>query len=282
IIRVLHDKSFIDDPTRIFRAVRFEQRFGFMIEKHTEYLIMHAVKQEMFRRTENQRIRDELVLLLKEKDPVKTVLRMQQLHEMRFIHPELVLGNSTKSTFKRLKKHLEWYNRSVADKNPLNGWLMNLMIMLEKLTERQTDEVLEKFVFTRKEKETLRAYKKRGVRVSRKLSLSRKMRPSEVFCFLKDLSHEEMLCIMSRTTSAAIERRVRKFFTEYNGTKLQVKGHDIQAEGITPGPGYGEVLWQVLREKLDGKLPKKKDEIRYLKKILNRESPQKMKRKKHG
>jgi tRNA nucleotidyltransferase (CCA-adding enzyme) len=268
IIRILHDKSFIDDPTRIFRAVRFEQRFGFKIESHTEYLIKHAVKQEMFRRTENQRIRDELILILKEKDPEKAVFRMRELHELRFIHPELVLKRSIKKNFDQIKSVVGWYNESAAKKRKLDIWLMNLMVMLDKLTLKQVEEVLEKFVFTRSESIRLRSYKKMGEKAVRKLSSRKKLKPSQVYDILEPFSHEVTLCIMARTKSRTAQRRIKKFFTDYNGMELRIKGHDIKKEGVSPGPEYKDILKKILCRKLDGKLPTKKDELGYMRKLL--------------
>ena len=273
-IKILHDNSFIDDPTRIFRAVRFEQRFGFAIEKHTEYLIKHAVKQEMFRRTENQRIRDELILILKEKNPEKAVFRMKELHELRFIHPDLVLKRSVKKTFEELRKCVRWYGSAAAGKRHLDMWLMNFMVVLEKLSAGQVEEMLEKFVFTRSVSMRLLSYKKWADKAARKLSSGKKMLPSEIYGLLEPLSHEVTLCIMAKTKSSAVRRRVRKFFTDYNGVKLRIRGHDIEKEGIIPGPGYKEILRRILCRKLDGKLLTKKDEIRYMKELIGKEKKQ--------
>lgn len=71
IIRIMHDKSFMDDPTRIFRAVRFSVRFGFKIEPRTRKLIKEAVSQGLVGEVNLGRVKKEIELLLKEKKPVK-------------------------------------------------------------------------------------------------------------------------------------------------------------------------------------------------------------------
>ena len=270
VIRILHDKSFIDDPTRIFRAVRFEQRFGFTIDKHTEYLITHAVKREMFRRTENQRIRDELILILQEKHPENAIFRMRELHELRFIHPHLVLSRTIKKTLDELRKSIKWYEARAVGKRKLDTWLMNFMIVLDKLTLVEVEEVLDKFVFTRSASIRLRAYKERADKTIRRLSSEEKMLPSLIYSVMEPLSHEAMLCVMARTKSTVARKRLRKFLTDYNGMKLKIKGHDIKKEGVPPGPKYTEVFRKVLFKKLDGGLATKKDEIRYLRSIIKK------------
>ena len=270
IVRILHDMSFIDDPTRIFRAVRFEQRFGFRIESHTEYLITHAVKKEMFKRTENQRIRDELILILKEEKPEKAVFRMKELHELRFIHPKLVLKRGIKKTFKELKKNTTWYNSNALGKRQLDTWIMNLMVVLEKLSSGEIEEVLSKFVFTRSAALRLRDYNRKAESIIRKLSSSGKIAPSQVYEVLEPLSHELILYAMSRTTSSKVKINIRKFFKEYNGAKLSIKGEDVIKAGVKPGPKFRKLLRLVLCRKIDGKLKTKKDELKYLNELLER------------
>jgi tRNA nucleotidyltransferase (CCA-adding enzyme) len=276
IVRVLHDRSFIDDPTRIFRAVRFEQRFGFTIDKHTDYLIQHAVRREMFRRTENQRIRDELILMLNEKNPEKAVLRMRELHELRFIHPDLVLPKSVEKRFEEVKKCVQWYQSSDdIRKRKLDLWLINFMIILDSLSTRQVEEVLKKFVFTRSETIRAVAYKQKGDRIIRELSSGKKLSSSRIYRLLEPFSHEAVLCIMARARSKIARNRVRKFFTKYNGMRLEIKGHDIQKEGIKPGPRYKKILERVLYRKLDGKLLTKRDELEYMRKIIKEKKKKK-------
>ncbi len=270
IIRVLHDKSFIDDPTRIFRAVRFEQRLGFKIEKHTEYLITHAVKKEMFKRTENQRIRDELILMLKEKHPEKAVFRMKELHELRFIHENLILKKNIKKTFVQIKKCVKWYSSADVKRRELNGWLMNLMVMLDKLTSEEVDEVAKKFVFTRDASIKLRGYKKDADSVMRKLASAKRTRPSEIYDLLEPLSHEIILCVMARTNSRVAQNRIRKFFVEYDGVKVHINGSDIKKEGIKPGPRYKRLLREILHKKIDGKFTTKRQEVQYMRELIGK------------
>lgn len=87
LIRVLHDLSFFDDPTRVFRAVRFEQRFGFRIESSTEKLIKEAVDKNLFDRLADYRISSELKLILKEEEPLRSLGRLKELGILGLIRP---------------------------------------------------------------------------------------------------------------------------------------------------------------------------------------------------
>ncbi len=87
-IRVLHNLSFVEDPTRIFRAIRFEQRYGFKMDKQTRMNIANALELDIFSRLGNERVREEIILILSEKDPWKAIKRMRDLKVLPFIHPD--------------------------------------------------------------------------------------------------------------------------------------------------------------------------------------------------
>jgi len=270
VIRVLYDKSFIDDPTRIFRAVRFEQRFAFKIEKRTLQLIAQAARKDMFSLTESQRIRAELILILKEEHPEKAIFRMRELHELRFVHPALSLRRDISVTLNKLKKCVKWYKTICAAGKITDEWLVYLMVMLEKLSPGEVSEVLEKFVFTRGESLKLKSYKALTEKAVKKISVRKEMTRSEIYTLLKPLSHEEILYVMAKVRSEKAKKRIETFFIKLDNVALKTKGHDITKEGVNPGPRYTKLLRCLLREKLDGKIVTKKDEIKYLRQIIAR------------
>src|SRR3989475_5291242 len=89
VIRVLHSRSFVDDPTRVFRAIRFEQRFGFRIEKHTLTLLKEAAASDLVHRLSGPRLRNEVMRLLSEQAPIRTIRRMAEFDLLRFLHTGL-------------------------------------------------------------------------------------------------------------------------------------------------------------------------------------------------
>jgi tRNA nucleotidyltransferase (CCA-adding enzyme) len=89
-IRVLHNLSFVEDPTRVFRAIRFEQRFGFAIGRLTAGLIHNAVRMDFFRELSGRRVFNELQLILQEEKPAAAVARLNDFGLLRVVHPGLV------------------------------------------------------------------------------------------------------------------------------------------------------------------------------------------------
>ncbi|MCK5451475.1 MAG: CCA tRNA nucleotidyltransferase [Candidatus Omnitrophica bacterium] len=268
VIRVLHDKSFIDDPTRILRAVRFEQRFGFSIEKRTKYLIKHAIRSGIFSKVGNQRVREEIILMLKENFPEKALCRMRELHELRFVHPKLTLQRTIKSNFISLRQCIKWYNSTVYGQGKPDVWVCNLMFFLDKLSLDECNEVLEKFVFPKEIKKKICQYKIKGVGMLKGISSGKKVKPSGVYRLFADSSVEAILCLMAKTRSRSAKIKIRKYLVEYRTVKLEVSGSDIVKSGLNPGPKYKEILRDILDKKIDGELCTKKDELRYLNKKM--------------
>ncbi len=269
VIRALHEKSFIDDPTRIFRAVRFEQRFGFEIEENTRYLIEHAISREMFHRTENQRIRDEIILMLREKHPEKAVLRMKELHELRFIHPELELRRDVCGTFNKLRKMESWFRKNFPLEDLQTFWVSNLLIMIDSLSLSAAEEVCRKFVFTRLVTDNVRLFKEFSPHALSDLARGAALPASGIYWLLEKFQPGLLLCLMAKTNSAIALKRIKDYIKKYRFVKLSIKGEDLVRTGIEPGPKYSEILRQLLSDKIDGKLPAKKDELRKMTELLS-------------
>ncbi|MFA6141694.1 MAG: CBS domain-containing protein [Candidatus Omnitrophota bacterium] len=270
-IRVMHDASFIDDPTRIFRAVRFEQRFGFKIDNHTEDLVKHAIKIEMFDKVEPQRIRDEIILILKEDEPFKALSRMAQLDELRFLHPNIKLNEKMVRLYKNIEEACRWYNDSSFKKRAIDIWLIYFMAMLGNLSYNDVSKICDRFVFRKGERLRILSYKKHAARVTKALATgSGSLEPSRTYTILEPLSFEVILLIMAGTASRAAKSRVRDFYRKYNGVKTSVRGEDLKAMGLRPCPDYKVILNRVLCAKIDGKLKTRKEEIIYTKRLIER------------
>ncbi len=92
LVRVLHEKSFEDDPTRIFRAARFAARFGWALEASTLELLRAAVKAGLPGLLSRQRLRNELVKILGEENPLPALQTLKDLGALSFIDPALAFG----------------------------------------------------------------------------------------------------------------------------------------------------------------------------------------------
>lgn len=262
IIRVLHDLSFVDDPTRIFRAVRFEQRFDFRIEPHTENLIKKAVGLKMVDRTQKQRIREEIIAILSEDRPLKAVRRLSELNELRFIDPDLKLKTSTVSLFNSAAEALAWYdNTHISKRHALESWLIYLAALIDELSLAKVKRICADFVFKKADAAKLVFYKKNGERILSVLSKKGKLKPSQVYEHLEGLPYEVMIMFMAKTRSQAARRRIISYITKYANVKLDLRGDDLKKAGIEPGPHFKEIIRKTLHAKLDGRIKTKSEEL---------------------
>ncbi len=110
-IRVLHAGSFQDDPTRIFRAIRFEQRFGFRLERTTVRLLAQAASTNLIQQLSGPRLQNEILLLFAEHDPVRAIARLGQLKLLRFLHRRLCYTKNVKRAVTAVPKALAWWAR---------------------------------------------------------------------------------------------------------------------------------------------------------------------------
>jgi len=266
-IRILHDKSFIDDPTRIFRAIKFEQRFNFKIEPHTERLIKQALKKKMIEKTSKARLKDELILILKEKEPWKALFRMEGIVGFKFIHPKVHFTKRTKQLFSSISKTVTWFTSACGKRNT-DIWLIYMMALLDDLNMRDFEDVCKEFAFTKTERTRLYSYKKNSRNISKFLSKSKRLSPSEIFRQLKPLSDEATLCIMAGSNATYIKKCISNFLLKYANVSLKISGKDLTILGVKAGPDFKKILTTALYAKLDKGFKHKKQELDFVKKTL--------------
>ncbi|MDD4909877.1 MAG: CCA tRNA nucleotidyltransferase [Candidatus Omnitrophica bacterium] len=262
-IRVLHDRSFIDDPTRIMRAVRFEQRYDFRIEPRTETLLREAAELKMLDIVQKHRVRDELMLMLKEDEPIRCIKRLNNIYGFSFLHPGLKLDNNIFGLLKDVGGVITWFRKRFPSKRPLDTWLMYLMALLDRLSVPAVNVVCGHFAFRRGETKRIISCKKD---VNSVIGFLKKkgLRPYLIYKKLEPLTYEVILLAYVKSGSKAVKQRVVDFLSSYNETRISVSGEDIRAIGLSPGPRFKKMLEEILFAKIDGRIKTRKDELDYL------------------
>ena len=143
-IRVLHSLSFVEDPTRVLRAIRFEQRFDFHLSKHTQNLIKLAVTMKLFDRLSGERIYNELVLLFSEADPAKVLKRMREFDLLKFIIRSLKGSAETERLFAGIGEALTWFRLLYLEDVKMEKWFVYFLGLLDRVKESAVDEILER------------------------------------------------------------------------------------------------------------------------------------------
>jgi len=269
-IRILHNLSFKDDPTRILRGIRFEQRLNFRIEPLTLKLLKEAVKLRLLERVHPHRTRDDLILVLKEQNPLKEIRRIKELVGFRFIHPGLKFSAKTYAYLKSLEKEVKWFAKNYPQRRGLDTWLIYLIGLLDSLNPPAIRNICKKFGLRKGEEKRILSYKRAGRAFIADLS-SLGIKPSRIFALLEPLSYETIISLRAKYNNPVLRRHIADFLEIYNGMCILVSGNDLHCLGLPPGPRYRKIFAYVLSAKLNGEVKDKEEEMSLIKRLLKKQ-----------
>lgn len=260
VIRVLHTLSFVEDPTRCLRAVRFEQRHKFRIGAGTEKLIRNAVSLKLMERLSGQRLFNEYRLICQELDPPACLYRLDDLGILQAVSPQFAIIPAKKIILRRLEEILTWY-RLLYFEEQAQAWLVYFYGLNHNLNYADTTaNFLRLGLPEAKKADTLR--QREIMRNTRpKLEAWQKQRDAgeadsalvSVFCALaRPLSLECLLYSMAVTENVGLRKNLSRYITQWRREKADISGEDLQQIGLEPGPLYGRILQAALNAKLDG------------------------------
>lgn len=262
-IRVLHNLSFVEDPTRVFRAIRFEQRFGFQLSKLTVNLIENAVKMDFFNNLSGRRLFNELILILEEEKVVPLIKRLSDFNLMRLIHPRIIFNGHMRDILERIDNVISWFKLLFLDEK-YDQWIVYFGGIIDELKRNETKTVIEKLSLTRDETQKISILKEKVPEILYKIS-SPGIKSSRMYHLLDPLPIEAQFYLMAKTTSENTRKAISHYFTHLKQVKVDLKGDDLISLGLKPGKIFKRILDETLDAKLDGKLRNKEDEIRFVK-----------------
>lgn len=261
-LNILHSLSFIEDPTRILRAVRFETRFQFSMGGQTERLIKNALHLKMLERISASRLFNELRHIFEEKDVAACLERMEQFDLLKTIHPLLKLAPAKTALLQETQSVLSWYSRLYVGKEP-QRWQLYLHILTRNGKYPEVNEVLGRLGLTqRMKKEFLRL--REGVRQAQ-IQLGRwkkgEKTMSGMFTILARIPVEGILLLMALYHDDELTKHLSHFLTRVYLEKPDITGEDLKTMGIPPGPLYTTILKGVLAAKLDGMAVSREEQL---------------------
>lgn len=263
IIRVLHNLSFVEDPTRILRAVRFEQRFGFKIGKHSAALIRNAVRMGLIQKLGGHRFFHEIQLVLEEQDPLPALRRMAEFGVMPVLAPGMVFDKKMEAVFARLKEVISWYRLSFLDE-PLDRWWIYLLALFSELSREDVETAATRLLLTSAQRDRMLWTHENVSRLLRSFFLAQERKPSEIYRALQPFHPEELLFLMGKAEKEATRKAVSHFFHRYRNVQTEVKGKDLKELGIPPGKIYRVLLDELLDARLNGEVRTRTEEFQYL------------------
>jgi tRNA nucleotidyltransferase (CCA-adding enzyme) len=264
-LRVLHSLSFVEDPTRVLRAIRFEQRFDFKLGKHTENLIKSAVNMKLFDRLTGKRMNAELVLMFSEAEPLKLLKRMKYFDLLKFLHPDMKATSETDRLFTGIGETLTWFRLLYLDIR-VETWFVYFLGLLDRLKDRALDETLERLSVPVRTRERVRHSRQRYREVLAVFYKEPKPAPSRIYDLLITLDTESLLLMMAKAKQEKAKKYISLYLTSLHNVRVELSGDDLKKMGIPPGPRYKKILAEVLDAKLDGLVHNRDEEMEFVRK----------------
>ncbi len=262
-VRVLHNLSFVEDPTRIMRAIRFEQRFGFRIGKQTAALMNGAVKMGLVHKLGGKRFFQEIKLILMEENPLPALQRMDEYGILSVLSGNLKFDSGRRTLFNSLKNVLSWYRLSFLDE-PLESWRVYVLGLFCDLPRIDLDEIWKKLDFPVTQSRRM-AWTFKGVEnLLQGFFRLPAHRPSDIYRALQEFNPEEILYMMAKAPNERIRRAISHYLHRYRNVRTELRGRDLKAFGISPGPVYRIMLDMLLDAQLNGEVKSRQDEIELL------------------
>ena len=253
VVRVLHNLSFIDDPTRIFRAIRYENRYGFRMDAHTNALARACVEMNLVGELSSARLRDELRSLLSEDDVGPSVTRMNELGVAAAVHPHLAADDEAA----RLIGAVDELRGRHAPEAP--AWRLRLAVLARRLTADELFDWFDRLKLNRRDAERIADAVTVAPRLQRVLAETDE--PADVRRVVAPHDPDGALLALATATGAARER-LERYFADLRGVRLEITGGDLARLGVDESPRVGEILDELLRRKVNGELDGRTAELR--------------------
>src|SRR5581483_9992337 len=256
-LRVLHNLSFIDDPTRIFRALRYENRHGFRMDGHTERLARSCIEMGLVGDLSSARLRDELVALLEEGSVRHSILRLAELGADRAIHPRLAADDEAADLIERLRALAAELRADVP------AWRLGLTVLARRMASTELEDWLERLHVRREDAELIEHAVAVGPRLVDRLA-AEPPEPAELAGLASRHTPDlalYALALAERLGQAAAASALRAYFERLRFVRLEISGRDLAQLGVPESPRVGEILGEVLRRKLNGELDGRDSEL---------------------
>jgi tRNA nucleotidyltransferase (CCA-adding enzyme) len=276
-IRVLHAGSFQDDPTRIFRAIRFEQRFGFRLERTTVRLLGQAASTNLIQQLSGPRLQNEILLLFAERDPVRAIARLGQLKLLRFLHRRLCYTKNVKQMVTAVPKALAWWTRRFPD-SKVDRPIVYLMALSSESSPAVLAGMIRRLALSREQAKNVSAGGRRVDRALKRLTGEGIIRPSRVYRLLEHFSDEALVLLLAKQISRQqgmglnlLKGRLLAY-VKNRTIKTVLTGRDLQAMGLQPGPQYKIILGKLLDARIDGAITTEAEERVFVRKWLGEQN----------
>ena len=258
-IRALHDRSFIDDPTRIFRAIRYEGRYGFQIVDSDQKHMRDAIDKGVLDLISGQRIRNEFNRILPEASAPQMIRRMQDFEIFQNIHRGWEPAQYFDTLYHTARQAVDWANRHLENDSVDKASLLWMALLRDKsVIESVKDRLslenqLGKILIAKARLENVLA------------TLPENSKRSEVYKLLKSFPKEALAFSIAEPEQPHwCAAKIKEYLTDLRLAQPLVNGKDLIQLNLKPGPKFAEMLWNAFAAQLDGQIQSKQEALQFL------------------
>lgn len=264
-VRVLHANSFIEDPTRIFRAVRFATRLQFALEPQTENHIHYALQSGLHDGVGGDRLKTEIRYILESDHWLAALKQLDVLGALRCIHPKLDGITKPQKITRQIRRMNCWWailSRQVPISTRLqHPWLLRLELLLATLSPHEVSQTTGQLNLSGESFERLEQLFSLEEQLEQ--ALSSKAKNSLVYGPLETASCELLLLLAARA-SCRLRRTIHQYLKDWKSAAPLLTGNDLKNLGLKPGPAFKNILATLREKQLDGELKSQEDAIAFV------------------
>lgn len=261
-IRILHDRSFYEDPTRIFRAIRYMCRLGFHMEDNTKMQLISAIENGAPNKVSSDRIFNEICRDLSERAAFDILKAYKDWNLDQYIAPDLDLPMKLSEDLTMLDR-LEL--RFIEDTENFDPCELRLLAVFHH-NYSKAQVFIEKFHLSKRFSNMLLSMEKLADRIT---AASSGIRNSEIYDIFLDVQDEVLLTLYVCTETMLVKNIIERYYTKLKNVINPVKGSDLLKIGVQPGPKVRELLNEVMIAHLDGIIESREDAIKYVESQLS-------------
>lgn len=259
VIRILYNLSFVEDPTRIIRAIRFEQRYRFVMEPDTLRFARDAIERRLLGQLSYSRIMHELILILSEKDPVPSLERMNAIGVWDYIFPEVDLDALDWNDLRRIAVLVVWWQERY-NLYGVRPWLVYILFLLSGLSREEALKAVKKYPLSKHLQKSL----EESFGAPQMASIFCEhypMLPSELDKLLAGWTQEGLIYLLLCIKDEQTWENTVKYLDLKERVKVIIDGNDLKRMGLKPGPIYSRIFEGLYLTKLDGHIKNREEEL---------------------
>ncbi len=261
-IRILHDLSFIDDPCRVFRAIRFEQRFNFRIEDATRDLMLSAIENKSIDQLSGQRVINEIKLILNEYYPQKCVDRMRELCLLQTFAPEISSYDFNWSVIEKIDSVLNWLETILSIPEHPPKWRVYFLGLFISMKGVVFEKSVKRLHLPIKISNWIRLDRKFFDEAKCHLEEEKELKPSQVYDIFSKLSSEAVVLLLAACSSERVSSYAELYFNKYcKLAKIKLTGDDLVKMGMQPGPTFNSIFKALRDARVNGQVASRDEEV---------------------